>query len=989
MIRRYHGCMRIESILNSETQLISSAILDDRGRIIVTIADKRHRLGNTPKRVAQISLSSSGLACLDEQGRLYHLSGAPNRWTWRVDESVRNVVAIGCEAEGRLCALTQNTESSAPTVHVHSVRNGAEEWIVDASLTQWFTEENSEGDGARKIVRSRDRSKPSSRLRSRRFVLSMLFVLTLIPLAHLGWRVREQARRVRLIEASGARIRYAYEFDHHGNVVKDAQPSGAAWLRKRLGRHWFDRPVEAVNVDDVDHVVGLPTIRKLILKPYRNTTLKLSALEKHPNLEELVINSRQVKEFDHLSRFRNLKRLSLNGVTYQDQNVLRHIARCRQLESLTIDKANRSNIPKGELFGDLSPLAALANLRRLHLNLFYGSKIDFEPLSKMSSLEHLEVSSVQNLATIGQLKQLKSLTVIVRDDIRHDFHELAELTQLRSLTIRGKPMISDLAWVANMRMLRDIRLEDPSESSIDDLSPLHNLRDLRTAYIPAARNVDLELLFQRTHLNPASITTSVGSAYDASWRSIPILKLNRTHLKDLTFVANWPKTERLRANDNQIANIGPIAKLSDLSHVELAGTPLSDLSPLKELAALEMVDVSRTNVNDVSPLIGLRNLETLSLAESNVSDISPLANLQRLVSLDIRGTQVSDISAITNCWYLKELKLSASRVKELSSLAKLPQLERLECADLDIESVEVHPNVTKLKRLNMSGTQLRDLARLPNCGVNVDLSNTRIKDLRPLRDWHQLETLSLANTDVTDLSPLKDLRGLTSLDLSHTRVSDLTPLVGLGIRQLNLSHTNVSDLAAFEASAQLNRLDLTKTPVTSLSDLRLVESLYRLNLADTGLTDLNGFPRIRSDYRDSGELNLSGCPIDSLAGFVERFERIATLTLDCSQIDDLLPLAVMSELRSVTLENVQRSHRFEWLTKLRELRSLAIHGNEVDEHALFDAIGQTTNLRKLDLPAGVSIDFDRYRWMRNMEIRVGGERLRFINASFEQGETVD
>ena len=84
---------------------------------------------------------------------------------------------------------------------------------------------------------------------------------------------------------------------------------------------------------------------------------------------------------------------------------------------------------------------------------------------------------------------------------------------------------------------------------------------------------------------------------------------------------------------------------------------------------------------------------------------------------------------------------------ELSSRVGFGELERLppELADL---------------------TELREL----------DLTETKVRDLAPVSPLFQLENLYLYDCSVADLSPISNLRQLRNLFLDKTAIADLAPL---------------------------------------------------------------------------------------------------------------------------------------------------------------------------------------------------------------------
>jgi serine/threonine protein kinase len=78
-------------------------------------------------------------------------------------------------------------------------------------------------------------------------------------------------------------------------------------------------------------------------------------------------------------------------------------------------------------------------------------------------------------------------------------------------------------------------------------------------------------------------------------------------------------------------------------------------------------------------------------------------------------------------------------------------------------------------------------------GLELNDSST-VRDLLPLRDLHDLQTLTAWNTEVADLSPLRGLP-LRSLCLNNNfRIRDLSPLAGMPLEQLEVWGFDGADL---------------------------------------------------------------------------------------------------------------------------------------------------------------------------------------------------
>jgi internalin A len=94
---------------------------------------------------------------------------------------------------------------------------------------------------------------------------------------------------------------------------------------------------------------------------------------------------------------------------------------------------------------------------------------------------------------------------------------------------------------------------------------------------------------------------------------------------------------------------------------------------------------------------------------------------------------------------------------------------------------EADSKLRSLTRLNLHNSKISDLQPLNNFH-NLKwlfLSNNQINDLRPLANLSNLQSLFLDNNQITDLKPLANLKSLTVIALSNNKISDAAPLTRL------------------------------------------------------------------------------------------------------------------------------------------------------------------------------------------------------------------
>ncbi len=168
------------------------------------------------------------------------------------------------------------------------------------------------------------------------------------------------------------------------------------------------------------------------------------------------------------------------------------------------------------------------------------------------------------------------------------------------------------------------------------------------------------------------------------------------------------------------------------------------------------------------------------------------------------------------------------RLKDLPISAERPLAERLTVREdgrlaLNLFGTKITALAplagAPLAVLNVDGsTELTDLSPLTGIHlIELNITNTRVADLTPLREMHSLEKLFANGTPVHDLSPLRALR-LRELHLHFAPLTDLSPLRKMPLEQLNLSGTRVTDLSPL-AGLPIKVLHLHSSPVRDFSPL--------------------------------------------------------------------------------------------------------------------------------------------------------------------------
>ncbi|MFO0906683.1 MAG: protein kinase [Pirellulales bacterium] len=539
---------------------------------------------------------------------------------------------------------------------------------------------------------------------------------------------------------------------------------------------------------------------------------------------------------------------------------------------------------------DLSDLSHLRGLELIDLNISETSVADLRPLREMRTLENLDISSsrVSDLTALSELR-LKSLEckrcrISDLHPIRKMSLEAIDLVGTRVADISpliGMPIKSidlSLAPVLDFSPLAQLPLEKCylQRNRITDLGVLRGkpLKELVIWGCEEARNYAVlsEIKTLELLLIPATYRELPAKDYEAigALRNLPELRqlgseiMNRmgyaaTGSKDIF----WQEWDREQAFFSELRLQG--IKFGFRKHsvgtytVDIREQPLRDLSILKGMPIVEL-DLHRCLFTDLTPLRGLK-LEKLSITSDVVTDLSPLRgmSIDRLYLNNC--SKLTDVSPLTEL-PLRELYLDGCRkITDVGALAEIPTLERVTVPIL-ARNVEALQKLPKLKllgfqlyggvpdttaanfweihrfasRLHESGIKPQALRRLDNGMWDVDLSDSGVADLSPLRGM-PIERLNLFRTVVTDLTPISELP-LTFLELSHTPIADLGPLRGMPLKNLRLYRTQVSDLSPLQGMS-LEQLDLSYTKVTDISVLRGMPLIEAKFMGSPALTDIS------------------------------------------------------------------------------------------------------------------------------------------------------
>ena len=254
-------------------------------------------------------------------------------------------------------------------------------------------------------------------------------------------------------------------------------------------------------ISDLTPLAGLKNLWALQLE--QNAISDITPISALPNLKKLMISDNPIKDYTPLSDiYSNLEdkdfELLDHGlpVIFTDSVLESKVRQILEIpegditlemaESLTeLNLANEysENIPDEIKIRDVNSLRYFPNLVKLELqfNNLDNNSSDLEVLAAMQNLRILDLNgnSLFGYAGIAGCKHLEYLNI--SGNFGDDLSPLAELKDLKTLIISFMPNIHDISPLGELTELEALYMESVG---VENFSPLANLLNLKTLYIP-------------------------------------------------------------------------------------------------------------------------------------------------------------------------------------------------------------------------------------------------------------------------------------------------------------------------------------------------------------------------------------------------------------------------------------------------------------------------------------------------------------------------
>ena len=228
----------------------------------------------------------------------------------------------------------------------------------------------------------------------------------------------------------------------------------------------------------------------------------------------------------------------------------------------------------------------------------------------------IDIGALQDYSDIG--KKIDELCIDFARYGAFDIEQIKNLPNLRTLKIKGTapvnfscfeycgkklrklvlrcPINEDvIRSISNVTSLRHLDLGNGSRSEIRDISPLGNLKNLRTLVIGGTLR-ELSPIARLENLEELTIFSDVLSDISVlgELNRLKALEIYGAAYIDLEALENLTNSmQRLRVQAGYIANIDSLTLLVNLKHLELRADNIKDIRPLRNLKRVRYLEVSK------------------------------------------------------------------------------------------------------------------------------------------------------------------------------------------------------------------------------------------------------------------------------------------------------------------------------------------------------------------------------------------------------------
>ncbi len=319
---------------------------------------------------------------------------------------------------------------------------------------------------------------------------------------------------------------------------------------------------------------------------------------------------------------------------------------------------------------------------------------------------------------------------------------LQTIPDLSGLNLLGMANVCDDIWIgaSNLTSVDDLRtfthLKKLGISQVPfdnggyvDLSPLGDLKELKTLNLNADRPISTDFLSHLTGLDRLDLTATPLRTTRSlqGLTSLRYLSLLNTFSSDLTIVEQFPKLEELHVGETELPSLMSLTKPLALHTLYLMSEYAIDTNKLPIDDHLEALYLYGSPM-DLGGLSKVPHLKTLymqftSLAQyGHLDNVDAISTLKELNQLTITQYDLRNIAFLKSCRELRSVTLYTDQFHSIDELSTLPNLSELRLANLPINSVASLLNSKSLNTLSLAaikGIPAEQLDALRDRGVRI------------------------------------------------------------------------------------------------------------------------------------------------------------------------------------------------------------------------------------------------------------------------------
>lgn len=284
------------------------------------------------------------------------------------------------------------------------------------------------------------------------------------------------------------------------------------------------------------------------------------------------------------------------SILYEDADSIRnyvheHYDEMISASSIAVEIAYSSFAEDGDTDND-----RLIGISALWDDVNIGGKIDalciFYTRTVAYKIFENYIERIKNLPNhLSNLRTLKIDGMDYRGYLSFGYYE----KELRQLVLRCFINEDVIRSISNITSLRYLDLGNGSRSEIRDISPLGNLKNLRTLVISGTLR-ELSPIARLENLEELTIFSDVLSDISVlgELNRLKALEIYGAAYIDLEALENLTNSmQRLRVQAGYIANIDSLTLLVNLKHLELRADNIKDIRPLRNLKRVRYLEVSK------------------------------------------------------------------------------------------------------------------------------------------------------------------------------------------------------------------------------------------------------------------------------------------------------------------------------------------------------------------------------------------------------------